>query len=70
MSKRVQQGPKYGMRPPEVAAAFGSRVVFERAVKAGFLKPIISRHKLTIYDSGHVAQCWARILAGELPDSL
>lgn len=54
------------MRPPEVAEAFGSRVLFERAVRAGLLKPAICQHKLTIYDSGAVAQAWARILAGEL----
>ena len=64
----MQAVPRYGMRPPEVAEAFGSRVLFEEAVKAGLLKPMISRHKLTIYDSGAVARAWARILAGELPE--
>ena len=67
MTKKTHTAPKYGMRPPEVAEAFGSRTLFEQAVKAGLLKPMISRHKLTIYDSGAVAQAWARILAGELP---
>ena len=67
MNKRVQQATKYGMRPPEVAAAFGSRVIFEAAVKAGLLKPLIARHRLVVYDSGAVAKAWARILAGELP---
>ena len=59
--------PKFGLRPPEVAEAFGSRTLFEAAVRAGLLKPTINRHKLVIYDSGAVAQAWARILAGELP---
>ena len=56
------------MRPPEVAEAFGSRALFEEAERAGFIKPVINRHKLKIYDSGDVARCWARIIAGELPN--
>ena len=66
MTKKTRMTPKYGMRPPEVAEAFGSRTIFEAAVKAGLLKPAICRHKLVIYDTGAVAQAWARILAGEL----
>ena len=62
--------PKYGLRPQEVAAAFGSPVLLELAVKAGMLKPTIRRHKLTIYDAGDVAQCWAKIVAGGLPHSM
>ena len=68
MSKNNHLLPKYGMRPPEVANAFGSRAIFEQAVQEGFLKPVVNRHKCVIYDAGDVAQCWARIIAGELPN--
>ena len=56
------------MRPPEVAEALGSRVLFEEAERAGFIRPVVNRHKLKIYDAADVARCWARIIAGELPD--
>lgn len=66
MKKLVVTTPKYGLRPPEVAAAFGSRVLLEESVRLGLLKPVIDRPKMTVYDSGDVAQCWAKIIAGEL----
>ena len=58
---------KYGFRPQEAAFALGSEKLLEECVEAGWLKPIIQRHKLTLYDRGHIASCWARILAGEMP---
>lgn len=58
---------KYGFRPKEAAFALGSEKLLEECVEAGWLKPIIQRHKLTLYDRGHIASCWARILGGETP---
>jgi len=58
---------KYGFRPQEAAFALGSEKLLEECVEAGWLKPIIQRHKLTLYDRGHIASCWARILGGETP---
>jgi hypothetical protein len=58
---------KYGFRPQEAAFALGSEKLLEECVDAGWLKPIIQRHKLTLYDRGHIASCWARILDGEVP---
>jgi len=59
---------KYGFRPKEAAYVFGSEKLLEELVAAGWLKPVIRRHKLTLYDRGQIATCWARILAGELPN--
>jgi hypothetical protein len=58
---------KYGFRPKEAAFALGSEKLLEECLEAGWLKPIIQRHKLTLYDRGHIASCWARILGGETP---
>lgn len=58
---------KYGFRPPEAAYAFGSQKLLEEFVAAGWLKPVIQRHKLTLYDRGDIAACWARIVNGEIP---
>ena len=55
------------MRPPEAAFAFGSEKLFMECVVAGWISPVVQRHKLKLFDAGDVAQCWARILRGELP---
>ena len=67
MAKRAHRVPKYGMRPPEVAVAFGSRVLYDEVVRAGWLIPVISRHKLTVFNATDVARVWAKIVAGEMP---
>lgn len=59
---------KYGMRPGDVDEALGSQKLREEVVAAGWLKPVIQRHKLTLYNAADVARVWARILAGELPE--
>ena len=59
--------PKFGLRPGEAAFALGSSKILEECVDGGWLKPIIQRHKLTLFDAGDLARCWARILAGEVP---
>jgi hypothetical protein len=59
--------PKFGLRPREVADALGSERLFNECVAAGWLKPVVKRHKLVIYDRTAVATCWARIVDGEEP---
>jgi hypothetical protein len=58
---------KYGYRPPEAAYALGSEKLLAECVAAGWIKPTVKRHKLTLYDRGDIASCWSRILAGEMP---
>ena len=67
MANTFERIPKFGMRPEEVDYALGSRKLKEEMVSAGWLTPVIQRHKMTIFDSGEVARAWARILAGETP---
>ena len=35
---------------------------------AGWIAPVVRRHKITLFDAGDVAKCWARILNGEVPE--
>ena len=58
---------KLGLRPDDVDDVLGSRKLREEMVDAGWLRPVVQRHKLTLYDSGEVTRAWARILAGEVP---
>lgn len=58
---------KFGFRPHEAALALGSEKLLDECIAAGWIKPIVKRHKLTLYDRADIASCWARILAGEVP---
>jgi hypothetical protein len=58
---------KLGYRPKEAAQCIGSQELFDAAVEAGWIKPVVQRHKLTLYDFTAVANLWERILAGEVP---
>ena len=58
---------KLGYRPAEASFALGSEKLLQECVQAGWLRPIIKRHKLTLYAHSDITRCWARILGGELP---
>ena len=58
---------KLGLRPDEVASALGSVQLLRAMITAGWIRPVIQRHKLTLYDAGDVARAWSRILNGENP---
>ena len=58
---------KLGYRPRDVADAFGSKALYAACVKAGWLVPIIDRHKLRLFDSEDVLACYKRLHAGESP---
>jgi len=67
MKNKTANPLKYGFRPPEAAHALGSEKLLAECVLAGWIKPVLKRHKLTLYDRADIAQCWTRILAGEVP---
>ena len=58
---------EYGLRERAVIERLGSDQLYREMRAAGWLRPVVHRHKLLLFDAGHVAQAWARILAGELP---
>ena len=67
MPKQLQAVPKYGLRPAECAQAVGSPALWSEIVAAGWVKPVVDRHKLKIYSASDVAVAFSRIVAGELP---
>lgn len=56
---------KLGFRPDEAAEVIGSPQLLTELVQAGWLKPVLQRHKLTLYDGDDLTRCWTRLLAGE-----
>lgn len=61
--------PKFGLRPDEAAFALGSEQILIECVEADWIRPVVQRHRLTLYDAGDVARCWARLVSGEVPSS-
>ena len=61
---------KLGLRRDEVGFMLGSPQLFDEMVAAKWVRPVINRHKLQIYDRGDVVRAWARILNGEEPPRL
>ena len=58
---------KLALRPDDVDFMLGSRTLREEMLAAGWLKPVVQRHKLTLFDAAEVSKAWARILNGETP---
>lgn len=58
---------KLGYRPADVKALFGSPQIYHDAVSAGWLKPIIQRKRLTVFDRADVYRVWERIRRGDYP---
>lgn len=58
---------KLGYRPDEAAAVVGSVQLFDEMRAAGWIRPVLSRRKLVLFDFAAVAACWARICKGEVP---
>lgn len=58
---------KRGLRPWEAAERVGSRKLFAEMESAGWIAPVVHRHKLKLFDAADVDRAWLRILAGELP---
>jgi hypothetical protein len=58
---------KLGYRPADCIATIGSKSLYERCVRAGWLVPVVKQHKLVLFRHEDVVKCFARIASGELP---
>lgn len=72
MKKRVSNfnglaGIKLGFRRNEAAELFGSPQLLEDMERGGWLKPVVDRHKLVLFDRGDLLRAWSRIVGGEQP---
>ena len=65
--KHTLEVVKFGLRPIEVVHALGSDKLVQGCEKAGWLKPVVLRHKLKLFDKGDVARVWLRLRNGEQP---
>lgn len=61
---------KLGCRRDEVRFMLGSPQLLDEMVAAKWLKPVVDRHKLQLFDRGDVVKAWTRILNGEEPPRL
>jgi hypothetical protein len=61
---------KLGLRRDEVGFMLGSPQLCDEMVAAKWLKPVVDRHKLQLFDRGDVTKAWVRILNGEQPPRL
>jgi hypothetical protein len=58
---------KLGYRPADVVTALGSKAIYLACLKAGWLAPVIDRHKLRLFTLEDVTACYHRLRAGESP---
>ena len=58
---------KLGFRRDEAAKAIGSIQLLMDMQRAGWITPVVDRHKLVLYDRGDILRAWARVLSGDLP---
>lgn len=63
----MKEMEKLGYRPTDVQVLFGSVQIYRDVVEAGWLKPIIQRKRLTVFDRSDVLRVWERIRRGEYP---
>lgn len=61
---------KYGVRRKEAIDRIGSRLLFDQMVAAGWIAPVVKKHRLSLFDAADIAKCWARIRNGEVPPAI
>ena len=61
---------KLGFRTDEATFVLGSSQLFAEMVAAQWIKPVVNRHKLQLFDRGDLSRAWARVLNGEEPPRL
>jgi hypothetical protein len=54
------------VRPKDAAAMLGSVELLDDVVKAGWLKAVVRRNRLTLYSVESIKHCAARLIVGEI----
>ena len=54
----------------ELSEIFRSEKLVRQMVKAGWLKPLLRRHRQVLFDDVDVRACWQRLKEGEVPPPL
>ena len=63
----VKAVPRRGLNAEEAADFIGNKAVFDRMLKAGWIKAAHSGHKATIYDLRDLELTFDRLKREELP---
>ena len=56
-----------GIHTEEAGAMIGNVALFEKMVRAGWIKPVVNRHSCRLFDIKNVEQCWLRLKGGDFP---
>lgn len=61
----AQLSGKLGVSTEEAGNMVGSDAIFREMVSAKWLKPVVDRHRLRLFDRADVVACWGRLKDGE-----
>jgi hypothetical protein len=51
----------------EASEYLGSHELLRKMRAAAWIKPVVERHKLTLFDRAELETCYSRVRAGEFP---
>jgi len=57
-----------GLTTEDAGKMVASPQLFEHMIMAGWIKPVVNRHRLRLWDVEDVKTCWARIRLGNYPE--
>lgn len=67
---KTSPAPHLCRRQDAILMLGGSRRLFDEMVAAKWLRPVLKRHRVTMFSAPDVAKCAARIIGGEEPPRL
>ncbi|MAS96103.1 MAG: hypothetical protein CMO55_23115 [Verrucomicrobiales bacterium] len=70
MEKSSDPSQPLGICLKDVIALYGSESLVRDSIKAGRLKPLVRRGRLTLFSRRDVIENWERIAGGDLPPKL
>ncbi|MFZ4693680.1 MAG: hypothetical protein ACOYMV_00985 [Verrucomicrobiia bacterium] len=57
-----------GVSTEHAGLMLGSGRLFEKMISKGWIKPVVSQHRLRLWDRRDVERCWNRLKGGETLD--
>ena len=57
-----------GVNTEQAGQMLGSGRLFEKMIVKGWIKPVVSQHRLRLWDRRDVERCWNRLKGGESLD--
>lgn len=69
-SEVIQAAPRTLLRREQAADRFAAPQLFALMEKFKWIKPVVQRHRMTLFDSRDVDRCIERIAGGEYPGAV